>query len=55
MSQQQILASALDDIQWLQRLGVRSIVLFGPGPTWNSTLATDLVRYMRMRHTEQIP
>jgi hypothetical protein len=55
ISQQQILASTLDDIQWLQRLGVRSIVLFGPGPTWNSTLATDLVRYMRMRHTEQIP
>ena len=55
MSQQQILASTLDDIQWLQRLGVREIVLFGPGPTWNSSLATDLVRYMRMRHTEQIP
>lgn len=55
MSQQQILTSTQDDIQWLQRLGVRDIVLFGPGPTWNGTLATDLVRYMRMHHTEQIP
>jgi peptidoglycan/LPS O-acetylase OafA/YrhL len=55
MSQQQILASTLDDIQWLHGLGVRNVVLFGPGPTWNSTLATDLVRHMRLRHTEQIP
>jgi peptidoglycan/LPS O-acetylase OafA/YrhL len=55
VSQEQILASTLDDIQWLQHLGVRNIVLFGPGPTWNSTLAGDLVRYMRIRHAEQIP
>jgi lysophospholipase L1-like esterase len=55
VSQEQILASTLDDIQWLQRLGVGNIVLFGPGPTWNSTLAGDLVRYMRMRHAEEIP
>jgi peptidoglycan/LPS O-acetylase OafA/YrhL len=55
VSQEQILASTLDVIQWLQRLGVGNIVLFGPGPTWNSTLAGDLVRYMRMRHAEEIP
>ena len=55
VSQEQILASTLDDIQWLQHLGVRNIVLFGPGPTWNSTLAGDLVRYMRIQHAEKIP
>jgi peptidoglycan/LPS O-acetylase OafA/YrhL len=55
VSQEQILASTLDDMQWLRHLGVRNIVLFGPGPTWNSTLAGDLVRYMRIWHAEQIP
>ena len=55
ISQEQILASTLDDIHWLRQLGVSNIVLFGPGPTWNGTLAGDLVRYMRIRHTEQIP
>lgn len=50
-----VLAATLDDIQWLQRLGVRKIILFGPGPTWNSSLATELVRYMRIHSTERIP
>jgi len=55
VSQKQILATTRDDIQWLQHLGVRNIVLFGPGPTWNNTLGTDLFRYMMLRHTEDIP
>jgi hypothetical protein len=55
ISEDAVLAATLDDIYWLQRLGVHNIVLFGPGPTWNTTLATDLVRYMRVRHTEHIP
>jgi len=55
ISQEEILAGTLDDIQWLRHLGVHNIVLFGPGPTWNVTLATDLVRSMRMRHVDRIP
>lgn len=55
VSQGQILAATQDDIQWLRQRGVRNIVLFGPGPAWNSTLATDLVSYMKLWNTEQIP
>jgi hypothetical protein len=53
--EQAILAAILDDIEWLRQLGVRNVVVFGPGPAWNSSLAMDLVRYMRLRHTEDIP
>jgi peptidoglycan/LPS O-acetylase OafA/YrhL len=55
VSRDQILAATRDDIQWLRLRGVRNIVLFGPGPTWNTTLATDLVSYMKLWNTEQIP
>jgi peptidoglycan/LPS O-acetylase OafA/YrhL len=55
VSRGQILAALRDDIRWLQQRGVRNIVLFGPGPTWNTTLATDLVSFMKLWNTEQIP
>jgi peptidoglycan/LPS O-acetylase OafA/YrhL len=54
-TQDVMLSAIVDDVVWLQHLGVRNIVLFGPGPTWNSSLGTALVRYMRLRHSEQIP
>jgi len=55
VSQGQILAAVRDDIEWLRQRGVRNIVLFGPGPTWNTTLASDLVSYMKLWNMEQIP
>jgi peptidoglycan/LPS O-acetylase OafA/YrhL len=55
VSQEQILAATAEDIQWLRKRGVRNIVLFGPGPSWNTTLASDLVSYMKLWNTETIP
>jgi peptidoglycan/LPS O-acetylase OafA/YrhL len=55
VSQGEILAAVREDIRWLRQRGVRNIVLFGPGPSWNSTLATDLVSYMKLWNMEQIP
>jgi len=50
-----MIAAVMDDIRWLQQSGIRRIVVFGPGPTWNPSLPTELVRYMGLRRTEEIP
>jgi hypothetical protein len=55
VSQDQIVAAMRDDIQWLRQRGVHNIVLFGPGPSWNTALAAELVSYMKLWNTEQIP
>jgi len=55
MSQDQILSATFEDIRWLRQRGVRNIVLFGPGPTWNPTPAAQLVSYMMLHRTERIP
>ncbi|HUO19513.1 MAG TPA: acyltransferase family protein [Steroidobacteraceae bacterium] len=54
-SSESILAATRDVLGWLHESGVRHIVLFGPGPTWNATLPIDLFRYMSLRRTEQLP
>jgi peptidoglycan/LPS O-acetylase OafA/YrhL len=54
-SESAILAAIEDDIAWLQRNGIRRIVLFGPGPTWDTSLAVDLFRIMRRERMEHIP
>jgi hypothetical protein len=54
-SEDKILAATQDVIGWLRRSGVRQIVLFGPGPTWNATLPMDLFRYMSLRRMEHLP
>jgi peptidoglycan/LPS O-acetylase OafA/YrhL len=51
----EILAATRGDIEWLQHIGIRRIVLFGPGPTWGTTLPMDVFRYMRLNQTEHIP
>ena len=50
-----IVAAEADDIEWLQSLGVRHIVVFGPGPAWNVSLPMDLFRRMSLWRTEQVP
>lgn len=50
-----ILAATDDVVAWLHRSGMRRVVLFGPGPTWNPTLPVDLFRYMSLRRTQQLP
>jgi peptidoglycan/LPS O-acetylase OafA/YrhL len=53
--QNEILAALTDDVRWLRGLGVRRIIVFGPGPAWNASLPMDLFRYMSLRRTDQIP
>ncbi|MGH8318091.1 MAG: acyltransferase family protein [Steroidobacteraceae bacterium] len=50
-----ILAAVQDDIRWLRSIGVRHVVLFGPGPTWHVSLSKDLFRYMMLHRTSRIP
>lgn len=54
-SQGDILTAVTEDIEWLRSLGVRRIVIFGPGPAWNASLPVDLFRYMSLRRTVVIP
>ena len=50
-----ILGAISDDLRWLRQAGVRHVVLFGPGPTWNVSLQADLFRYMNLHHMKSIP
>lgn len=50
-----ILGAIGDDFQWLRRAGVRHVVLFGPGPLWDTSLPADLFRYMILHRAERIP
>lgn len=54
-SEDEILAAINHDIQWMRRLGIRRIVLFGPSPTWRTSLSSDLFRSMRLRRMGRIP
>jgi hypothetical protein len=54
-SEAAVLAATEDDIRWLQRSGIRRIVLFGPGPTWVTSASADLFRYMLRKRLEKIP
>jgi peptidoglycan/LPS O-acetylase OafA/YrhL len=42
-------------IRQLRRDGARDIVVFGPGPLWNTTLASDLFRFMVAKGLNEIP
>jgi peptidoglycan/LPS O-acetylase OafA/YrhL len=55
MSADAVLEAIESDVRWLEGLGVRHIVVFGPGPRWDSPLPVALFRYMTIRHTERIP
>jgi peptidoglycan/LPS O-acetylase OafA/YrhL len=48
-------AALTEDVRWLRGLGVRRIIVFGPGPAWNATLPLDLFRYMSVHRTDQVP
>jgi peptidoglycan/LPS O-acetylase OafA/YrhL len=54
-SPEAILGAIDDDLRWLRRIGVRHVVLFGPGPTWNVSLPVDLFRYMSLHRAKRIP
>jgi peptidoglycan/LPS O-acetylase OafA/YrhL len=54
-SEEQILAAIKDDAQWMRRIGISRIVVFGPSPTWRTSLSSDLFRSMRLRRIAKIP
>jgi len=54
-SEADILRSLLETISQLRTDGDLDIVVFGPGPLWNTSLATDLFRFMAARRLNEIP
>jgi peptidoglycan/LPS O-acetylase OafA/YrhL len=51
----EILRASAETIRRLKALGVKKIVLYGPGPFWNASLPIDLFRYMASRGITEIP
>jgi hypothetical protein len=54
-SEADIIRSLAETVRQLKKDGEREIVVFGPGPTWNTTLAVDLYRFMVARRMIEIP
>jgi len=50
-----IMRSLSETIRQLRKDGDREIVVFGPGPTWNTRFAIDLFRFMATRRMTEIP
>jgi peptidoglycan/LPS O-acetylase OafA/YrhL len=54
-SEADIIHSLSETIRQLKKNGDREIVVLGPGPTWNTSLASDLFRFMVARRMDKIP
>jgi peptidoglycan/LPS O-acetylase OafA/YrhL len=54
-SEADILRSVEETVRQLKANGDGEIVIFGPGPTWNSSLAIDLFRLMVAKRLKEIP
>jgi peptidoglycan/LPS O-acetylase OafA/YrhL len=54
-SEADILRSLSETIRQLRKGGDREIVVFGPGPLWNVSLAVDLFRFMVAKRLNEIP
>lgn len=54
-SETDVLRSLSETIDQLRKDGDREIVVFGPGPFWNVSLAIDLYRYMVAKRLTEIP
>jgi peptidoglycan/LPS O-acetylase OafA/YrhL len=53
--QEEIVAALSVTVLRLKELGIRKIVVFGPGPLWTSSLSVDLFRYMVRTRSDEIP
>jgi hypothetical protein len=53
--QQQIIETLSDTIRRLKELGIRQIVVIGPGPLWTNSLPVDLFRFMVRTRANNIP
>ncbi|HEX3943215.1 MAG TPA: acyltransferase family protein [Rhizomicrobium sp.] len=54
-SESQILKLLADTVNRLKVIGIRRIVIFGPGPIYQTTLPNDLFRFMAARRMQEIP
>jgi len=54
-SEADIIRSVAETIRLLKADGDREIVVFGPGPFWNVSLAVDLFRFMVAKRLTEIP
>ena len=54
-SQEAIVGRVSETIRRLKELGIRKIVIFGPGPLWRTSLPVDLFRYMARTRSNEIP
>jgi len=54
-SEADIIRSVEEIIRQLKSDGDKEIVIFGPGPTWNASLAIDLFRFMVAKKMTEIP
>jgi hypothetical protein len=54
-SEGDIVRALTETIRQLQKDGSREIVVFGPGPLWNTTLAIDLFRFMLANRVSEVP
>jgi hypothetical protein len=54
-SEADIIRSVAEIIRQLKADGDKKIVIFGPGPTWNASLAIDLFRFMVAKRMTEIP
>lgn len=51
----EILGLVAETVQYLKSKGIKRIVVFGPGPLWNTSLPAELFRSMATARSGQIP
>jgi peptidoglycan/LPS O-acetylase OafA/YrhL len=54
-SQAELIGKLSETVHRLKSLGIRQIVIFGPGPLWRTSLPADLFRYMVRMRSNRIP
>ena len=54
-SQEGISGILSETIRRIKELGIRRIVVFGPGPLWYTSLSVDLFRFMARNQSNEIP
>ena len=54
-SRDEIIGAVAETIRRLKTLGVKRIVIFGPGPLWRTSLPVDLFRFMARTRTSEVP
>jgi peptidoglycan/LPS O-acetylase OafA/YrhL len=54
-SSEEIIDALSETVHRLKNQRIKRIVIFGPGPLWNTSLPTDLFRFMAKNRSKEIP